>query len=138
MADHRDTARRVLEVFSSGELDVLDDLFDPGCVVHDTQNAFAGEQSGLDAVRSQIQLYRAGFPDLQMRVEAQYEDGDVVVSRWVAHGTHTGELPALPATNREATVTGILIDRFERDRIAESWINWDTLGMLRQLGAVPG
>jgi predicted ester cyclase len=43
----------------------------------------------------------------------------------------------LPATGQHVTVTGILIDRFEGDQIVETWSNWDTLGMLRQLGAVP-
>jgi predicted ester cyclase len=30
----------------------------------------------------------------------------------------------------------MVIDRIEGDRIAESWGNWDMLGMLQQLGAV--
>jgi predicted ester cyclase len=72
-----------------------------------------------------------------MTVDAQYEDGDVVVSRWTARGTQTGDLPMLPATGRSATVTGMLVERYEGDRIAETWSNWDTLGMLQQLGAIP-
>jgi predicted ester cyclase len=34
-------------------------------------------------------------------------------------------------------VTGITIDRIEGSRIAESWTNWDTLGLMQQLGAIP-
>jgi hypothetical protein len=82
-------------------------------------------------------MYRAQFPDLVMSLNAQYEDGDVVISRWTATGTHTGDLPMLPASGRTATVTGILIDRFEGDQIAETWSGWDALGMLQQLGAIP-
>ncbi len=40
-------------------------------------------------------------------------------------------------TGKQATVTGITIDRIVDGRIAESWTNWDTLGMLQQLGVVP-
>lgn len=137
MADHRRMSRRALEVFTTGDLDALEGAFTADCVVHDTQNPVAADQRGLDVLRSQVATYRAGFPDLVMSVDAQYEDGDVVINRWTATGTQTGELPMLPASGRTATVTGILIDRFEGDQIAETWTNWDTLGMLQQLGAIP-
>jgi predicted ester cyclase len=34
-------------------------------------------------------------------------------------------------------VTGIAIDRIQDGRIVETWVNWDTLGMMQQLGLVP-
>lgn len=34
-------------------------------------------------------------------------------------------------------ISGITIDRFEGGKVAESWTNWNTLGMLRQLGVIP-
>jgi hypothetical protein len=34
-------------------------------------------------------------------------------------------------------VTGISIDRWQNGKIVESWVNWDALGLLQQLGAVP-
>jgi steroid delta-isomerase-like uncharacterized protein len=137
MADHRDISRRTLDAFTTGDLDALDEAFTADCVVHDSQNPFAADHRGADVARAQITMYRAGFPDLVMTTDAQYEDGDVVISRWTSTGTHTGDLPMLPATGRTVLVTGILIDRFAGDRIAETWSNWDTLGMLQQLGAVP-
>jgi steroid delta-isomerase-like uncharacterized protein len=137
MADHRQRSRRTLEAFTTGDLDALEGVVSKACVVHDTQNPFATDQRGLDVLRGQVAMYRAGFPDLVMSLDAQYEDGDVVINRWTATGTHTGDLPMLPASGRTATVTGIVIDRFEGDEIAETWTNWDTLGMLQQLGAIP-
>jgi predicted ester cyclase len=38
-------------------------------------------------------------------------------------------------TGKRATWTGIAIDRIAGGKIAESWVNWDMLGMLQQLGA---
>ena len=137
MPGHRETSRRALEAFTTGDLDALEGAITADCVVHDTQNPFAADQRGLDVLRGQVAMYRAGFPDLAMSLDAQYEDGDVVINRWTATGTHTGDLPMLPASGRTAIVTGILIDRFEGDRIAESWTSWDALGMLQQLGAIP-
>jgi steroid delta-isomerase-like uncharacterized protein len=82
-------------------------------------------------------MYRAAFPDLKITVEDQIAEGDKVVTRWTAEGTHDGDLPGLPASGRSSTVTGIGIDRIEGGKIVEAWGNWDTLGMLQQLGAIP-
>jgi steroid delta-isomerase-like uncharacterized protein len=81
--------------------------------------------------------YRAAFPDLNFTIEQQLGDGDLVATRWSARGTQDGELMGIPASGKQATVTGITIDRFEDGRIAESWTNWDTLGLLQQIGAIP-
>jgi predicted ester cyclase len=43
----------------------------------------------------------------------------------------------MPASGKHVEVTGISVDRFEGGRVVEGWTNWDTLGMLQQLGAVP-
>jgi steroid delta-isomerase-like uncharacterized protein len=137
MASHRETSRRAFDAYTTGDVSGLEDAFTADHVVHDPQNPFAATQHGFDVLRGQVGMYRAAFPDLLMTVDAQYEDGDVVISRWTAKGTHTGDLPMLPASGRTATVTGIVIDRFEGDRIAETWSSWDTLGMLQQLGAIP-
>jgi steroid delta-isomerase-like uncharacterized protein len=136
MADHRQAARSVLDAFTTGNLNIYDDVIAPDCVVHDPQNPFR-DKRGPEVPKSTAAMYRAAFPDLVVTVEAQYEDGDVVISRWTATGTHNGDLPNLPATGRQSTVGGIVIDRFEGDKIAENWGHWDTLGMLQQLGAVP-
>ena len=136
MTDHRELARRTLEAFGTGDVDALGDAFTAAHVTHDRQNPFT-ELPPLERLRGQVELYRRAFPDLVMSVDAQYEDGDVVVSRWTATGTQTGDLPGLPATGRGATVAGVQIDRFEGDRMAEGWGSWDALGMLQQLGAVP-
>jgi steroid delta-isomerase-like uncharacterized protein len=137
MADHREMARSALEAFSTGKLDVLDQVIAADCVVHDSQNPLAADHRGPKVAKEQVTMYRAVFPDLAMTVEDQYEDGDVVVSRWTATGTQNGDMPMQPATGQYVTVTGILIDRFEGDQIVEIWSNWDTLGMLQQLAAVP-
>jgi predicted ester cyclase len=136
MADHREAARRALDAFNTGDLDAYDEIMAPGWHSHDPQNPF-GADRGPVAMKSLATLYRAAFPDLSVTVEEQYEDGDVVVTRWAATGTQNGDLPSLAATGRNVTVQGIVIDRFEGDRVAESWQHWDTLGMLQQLGSVP-
>jgi predicted ester cyclase len=40
-------------------------------------------------------------------------------------------------TGNQVTVTGISINRVSGGKIAESWTNYDALGMMQQIGAIP-
>jgi steroid delta-isomerase-like uncharacterized protein len=128
--------RKVFDAFNSGNLDALDNIISPDAVDHDPQNPFAATH-GPDGAKQAISMYRAAFPDLNFKVEAQIAEGDLVVTRWTSTGTQDGELPGLPASHNKVTVTGIGIDRIENGKVVEGWNNWDTLGMMQQLGAVP-
>lgn len=135
-AETKAIARRLLEeAFNGGNLATVDELVDPGFVNHDP--ASAEQAHGIEGAKASIGGYRAAFPDLRIAIERQIAEGDYVVTRWTARGTHQGELMGLAPTGKQATVTGITIDRIRAGRIVESWSNWDTLGLLQQLGAVP-
>jgi predicted ester cyclase len=64
-------------------------------------------------------------------------EGDKVVWRWRITGTHRGELNGIPPTGKPISITGIVISRFAGGKWAEDYVNWDTLGMLQQIGVVP-
>jgi predicted ester cyclase len=40
-------------------------------------------------------------------------------------------------TGKQVTLSGIVIDRIVSGKIVEEWEEWDSLGMMRQLGIVP-
>jgi predicted ester cyclase len=40
-------------------------------------------------------------------------------------------------TGKQVTITGIDIFRLAHGKLAEMWQNWDQLGMLQQIGAIP-
>lgn len=135
-AANKALARRLLEeAFNAGRLDVTDEIVATDFVGHDP--SLPEEVRGPSGVKELIAGYRAAFPDIHMTIEDQIADGDRVVSRWRATGTHQGELMGIPGTGKQATVTGVTIDRIEDGRIAENWNYWDTLGLLQQLGAIP-
>jgi hypothetical protein len=64
-------------------------------------------------------------------------EGDRVVTRWTARGTHRGELMGIPPTGKPVTMTGITINRLEGGKVVEDWTVFDQLGLLQQLGAIP-
>ena len=132
--DNKAIARRWYEeVFNAGNLDLIHELFAPNFVDHDPVNPLPG----LQGVRQVVGIYRGAFPDLHITVEDWVAEGDKVVTRFRAQGTHKGPLMGIPPTEKQVTVTGIDMLGFEHGKIAEHWGNRDDLGMLQQLGAVP-
>jgi steroid delta-isomerase-like uncharacterized protein len=129
-------SRRVVEeLFVGGKLDLADELATPDYVGHDV--AAPEPIRGPDGLKEQAKGYRDAFPDLQFKIEEQIAEGDKVVTRWTATGTHRGDLFGMAPTGKQATITGVTIDRFSGGKMAESWDNWDALGLMQQLGAIP-
>jgi predicted ester cyclase len=84
-----------------------------------------------------VGAFRAAFPDLHVKNEDVIVEGDKVVARWTARGTHNGMLMNILPTGRQATLKGIDILRIEGGKIVERWGEFDALGMLHQLGVIP-
>ena len=128
--------QRVFEAMNGGNLGTLDEVVAEGFVDHDPNNP-PDLPPGREGLKQLIGMYRGSFPDMRMTIEEQLAEGDKVVTRWSVRGTHQGELMGIAPTGKQVVVTGIFIDRIESGQVAESWANWDTLGMLQQLGAIP-
>jgi steroid delta-isomerase-like uncharacterized protein len=96
-----------------------------------------GEKRGRQAFKELISGYRNAFPDMKLTIEEQIAEGDVVVTRWTGTGTHKGELMGVAPTGKRITVQGLVISRFRNGKLVEEIENYDALGMLRQMGAVP-
>lgn len=137
--DLADTSRRLLEeTFNNGNFDLADQFVAREALNHDPGlPAELRDLRGPDALKRIVTMYRAAFPDLQMTVDDVVASGDKVVLRWHSDGTHRGELAGLAATGVHGSVTGMSIDRWNNDKIVETWAEWDNFGLARQLGAAP-
>jgi steroid delta-isomerase-like uncharacterized protein len=133
---NKELSRRFTEFFSTGDEALADEVLSPDVVFHGT--AGDGELRGIEAIKSFIEQYRRAFPDARSTVEDQVAEDDKVVTRWRARGTHQGPLGPLAATGRKFEMDGITIERIAGDKIAEVWVARDELGLLGQLGLVPG
>jgi steroid delta-isomerase-like uncharacterized protein len=127
--------RRALEEPWEGSLKVVDELFASDYIGHDPANP--EPLRGPQGVKEFISVYRAAFPDARITVEKQLAEGDQVATRWVGRGTHEGELMGIHPTGKQVTVSGLTISRLEGGKIVEEFQNWDTLGMLQLLDAIP-
>jgi steroid delta-isomerase-like uncharacterized protein len=129
-------ARRVIEeLFQGGKLELADELFDQSFVGHDV--GMPEPIRGPEGLKQQAKGYRDAFPDLKLTIEDQISEGDRVMTRWTARGTHQGDLFGIAPTGKQATISGVTIDRLQGGKIVETWDTWDTLGLMQQIGAVP-
>jgi steroid delta-isomerase-like uncharacterized protein len=134
--ENKTLARRFLEeAFNEGNLGVVDEIVASDYVLHDP--TLPEEVRGPEGVKGFVQMYRSAYPDTAITVEEQIAEGDDVVTRWTGRGTHQGELLGVPPSGNRVEVAGITIDRISGGKFAESWTNYDALGMLEQIGAIP-
>ena len=77
------------------------------------------------------------FPDVHFTIDDMVAEGDKVAVRWTMTGTHKGEFMGRPPTNKKVTGWGITIDRIVGGKYVESWVRYDNLSMMQQLGVAP-
>ena len=145
--DNKAIARRLYEeALNTRNIAVVDELVAPTIVLHYDYPAdspgSAEPQSGLEAIKHFVSHVRTTFPDYHFTVELQIAEGDLVVTRGTARGTHQGKYwdstwQDIPPTAKQVTWTETAIDRIVEGKIVENWINEDALGRLQQIGALP-
>jgi steroid delta-isomerase-like uncharacterized protein len=133
--DNKEIVRRVTTEPWTGNYAVIDEFVAADYVGHDP--AMPEPTRGPEGVKQFYNDFLAAYPDGSLTIETQLAEGDYVATRWTGRGTQKGELMGIPATGKQVTVSGITISRLSDGKVAEEWTTWDTLGMMRQLGAVP-
>ncbi len=132
--DIKQAYRRIIEeAFGAGDLEVLDEVCDRGCRFHDPLEG----DLDLEGLKSSVRMYRQAFPDLKATILGAYADGLTVITHWRMSGTHRGALMQLQPTGVRGTVEGISIGKFRNGKLVEDSVQWDALGLLRQLGVAP-
>jgi steroid delta-isomerase-like uncharacterized protein len=127
--------RNIEEVFNQGNLAVVDETIASTYTHHDPANPWV--PPGPEGQKELARTYRTAFPDLHFTIEDQIAAGDRVVTRWTGRGTHRGALLGIAPTGKQFTVLGITITRMAAGKIVEAWVNYDSLGLLQQLGVIP-
>jgi steroid delta-isomerase-like uncharacterized protein len=132
--ERKDLVRRFNdELWNKGNLNVLDETVAAHCSFHDPTFPIDGVTGAKDRVRE----LREATPDLHLDVHDVLADGDLTAYRWTMGGTSRGEFRGIPATGKTYVMSGMTIDKWEGDRVVESWSNYDMLGGLQQLGIIP-
>ncbi len=96
-----------------------------------------GQQQGREGLKDVLVGMRTAFPDMHWTIAEQVAEDDKVVTRFTWTGTHRDTFLGVPATGKPVEVKGVVIDRLEAGKMADSRILMDTLALLQQLGVIP-
>lgn len=133
--DNKEVVRRVFEdLWNKHNPSVADEIYASSFINHDPATPDQGR--GPEAAKKVAAIYLKAFPDSHFTLNEMFAEGDRVVTRWTVRATHRGELMGTPPTGKEVTTTGITVNRVANGKVVESYVNWDALGLMEQIGAV--
>lgn len=111
------------------DLSVIDDCVDPDAKIHSPLSTIAGKET----MREIVDKWLTAFPDLHITWEDFIAEGDRVVSRWHAEGTHLGGFFDTKPTHKEIKYSGVTTYRLKNGKITEYWTLVDMHSILSQL-----
>jgi steroid delta-isomerase-like uncharacterized protein len=95
------------------------------------------EINTLDDMKMFIKEWYTSFPDAQMETRLVAAEDDLVAV-WVTFaGTHQAPMGPFPATGKRMESETFGFFRLEEGKIKESWVTWDNVAGLTQLGLFP-
>ncbi|MDR3574106.1 MAG: ester cyclase [Anaerolineaceae bacterium] len=122
------------EVFEQGNLAVVDEIISTDWVNIDPS---LPPLKGREGAKQLVSMFRTAFPDLKGGLEDMVAEGNRVAGRFSFTGTHKGDLMGIKPTSKHVTLTGTGIFQIENGKLLKNQVNFDSLGMLQQIGVVP-
>src|SRR5829696_5299901 len=121
--------RYVEEVTNRGNLELADEIF--GRYLAHQPGGLVLERGPEDVKRFQGE-FRSTFHNFRLSIDDQIAEGDKVVSRITARGTHQREFRGMAPTGKEIELKGITIFRFSPEgKVVETWDSYDQLSLMR-------
>jgi steroid delta-isomerase-like uncharacterized protein len=96
-----------------------------------------GVDNSREGVKEWVRLTCQAFPDIHFTIDELVAEGNTVVTRWTARGTHRDTFMGIPATGKTVAAKGITIARYADGQAQSNYVQWDALGLMQQLGIVP-
>lgn len=128
--------RRFLTAWNDRQPEAFDELVAPDVVRH--SEATPGlEVRSLDQLKEFLRLDTEVFPDSVQTVKLLVAEGDLVGVWATYEGTQKGPIGPLPPSDARARFDFAGIFRIDGGKIAEWWVTWDNMTILRQLGHLP-
>lgn len=84
-----------------------------------------------------IEDFIKAVPEYTDSLSNMIADGDRVAYISTMKGTQTGPMGEFPATGKTFTLVNIIMQRLEDGKIVETWVSWDNVAFLSQLGLMP-
>ena len=135
-ANNKAVALRAFDALNNGDYDALDEFIAPNYKRHCQATPDVSVES-LDQFVAFVKTWEDAMPDMKGEVHYIIAEGDMVAAYLTYTGTQTGAMGDIPATGKVMDSKTFVFHRFENGKIAESWVTWDNVAILKQLGLFP-
>lgn len=113
-------------VWNRAEVEKLDEIYDPACVLHLSSTM---QMKGTEQLKALIMMFREEIPDREFRIEEVISAEDRITERYIWRGTHR-------RSGKKLEVSGCVVYHIEGGKIIEAWNYEDMLSLYQQLGLV--
>jgi steroid delta-isomerase-like uncharacterized protein len=120
---------------SSTAVEKFTSLFTDDCVYEDVP--LGAVSHGKTELQGFYNTIFNVFPDFKVELTAQFIAGNRAGAEWTFSGTHKGDLPGLPATNKHVSVRAASVFEIEGGKLKRCSDYFDMATALRQIGALP-
>jgi predicted ester cyclase len=131
--ENKTVIQGMLRLMEKGDTGDVGKYFAPDWVNHDPS---LPPLKGWEGAKQLIALWSA-FSNRKITIEDTVTEGDRIAIRFRITGTHTSTFMGIAPTGKTIEVTGTGIFRVVDGKGTDNWVNFDALGLLRQLGAAP-
>ena len=130
--------QRIHAEVSKGNLEIFDEVLTPDYVRHcQAMPPELQEIRGTEVFKAFVIDFVNAVSYCKDEIEFIIADSNMVAYVTTTTGTQTGPMGGLPASGKEFMLKNIVIQRIEDGKVAETWISWDNVAMLSQLGFFP-
>jgi steroid delta-isomerase-like uncharacterized protein len=113
-------------VWNRAEVEKLDEIYDPTCVLHLSSTM---QMKGTEQFKALIMMFREEIPDREFRIEEIISAEDRITERYSWRGTHR-------RSGKKLEVSGCVVYHIKEGKIIEAWNYEDMLSLYQQLGLV--
>ena len=136
LEDNKAIVRRFVdEIFVQGRKETVDELLADDFVAHTWPSTTGDPKQDL---KSAIERAAAGLSEPEFTIDDIIAEGDRVAARLTTAATQTGEFMGMPPSGKRYSIEEIHWFRLRDGKVVEHWHQFDQMGMMKQLGAMPG
>jgi steroid delta-isomerase-like uncharacterized protein len=135
-AANKAVVEQAMEAMGNQDYEALDQYFVQDYRRHCQATPELKVESIDDMIKFLKQWYDA-FPDATIETHMMAAEGDLVAVYITFAGTHTAQMNDIPATGKRLESETFGFHRLEDGKIAETWVTWDNMAIMKQLGLFP-
>ncbi len=132
---NKETALNLSRAIMNGDWDTVDRLLDDDFSYVGDGTDPIGKEQYIGFMRG---VLCAAMTDMDMDFTRVVAEGDLVAIEYINHMTHTGDFFGVPATGKRVVGTGHFIREVRDGMITAEWQTTNAMGLMGQLGALPG